>query len=155
MREEPMHAYTGYWLVYVNEASDHGAPLITCVPAEITERSKLTTDARTILVAADAFHDLDPDQRVVFFGEVTRWLVREKKLTWAELNIDWTAGLAHLDHHVPNYMCDCDQQTARIIANAADRLVWLDPATGCTHPVEVDGIKQMILDELAEALAAR
>lgn len=151
-----MHPYTGYWLVYVNEASDHrGDPMITCVPAEATDRSKLTKDARTILVAADAFHELDPDQQVVFFGEVTRWLVREKKLTWAELNIDWAIGLAHLDHHVPNYMCDCDRQTARIIANAADRLVWLDPATGHTHPVEVHGIKQMILDELAAELASR
>ncbi|HWL42591.1 MAG TPA: hypothetical protein VNQ73_06580 [Ilumatobacter sp.] len=149
-----MHAYTGYWLVYVNDASDHGDPVITCVPAEVTERSKLTKDARTVLVAADAFRDLDPGQQVVFFGEVTRWLVREKKLTWAELNVDWAAGLAYLGHNVPNYMCDCDPKTARIIANAADRLMWLDPATGRTHPVEVEGIKQMILDELAEALAA-
>jgi hypothetical protein len=149
-----MHAYNGYWLVYINEASDHGDPMITCVPADITERTKLSTDARTILVAADAFHDLEPDQQVVFFGEVTRWLVREKKLTWAELNIDWAAGLAHLDHHVPNFMCDCDQQTARIIANAADRLVWLDPGTNRTYPVEVRGVKATILDALTEELTA-
>ena len=101
-----MATYTGNWLVYVNAASEDGPPQITSIPVDLVDRTKLIRDAKAVLKTADAYHVDHPEHRVVFFAEVTRWLVKEKRMTWGELHVDFQVALAHLDEHVPNLIID-------------------------------------------------
>jgi hypothetical protein len=150
-----MTAYTGYWLVYVNAASEDGPPQLTVIPARCTEREQLIRDARSVLATADAYHALHPDQRVVFFGEITRWLVKEKQTTWGQLEVDFEVALAHLDHHAPNVVLDTDLVTATIIATPADRVLITVPGGANSITIDTAPIKQMILDLVDAELAVR
>ena len=150
-----MTAYTGYWLVYVNAASEDGPPQLTMIPAGCTEREQLIRDARSVLATADAYHALHPGERVVFFGEITRWLVKEKQTTWGELHVDFEVALAHLDHHTSNLVLDTDLVTATIIATPADRVLVAVPGGANSVPVDTAPVKQMILDVVDAELAVR
>lgn len=150
-----MTAYTGYWLTYVNAASEDGPPQFTMIPAGCTERERLIRDARSVLATADAYHALHPDERVVFFGEITRWLVKEKRSTWGELHVDFEAALAHLDEHAPNLVLDTDLMTATIIATTADNVVIAVPGGPTSAAIDTARIKQMILDVVDAELAVR
>lgn len=150
-----MTVYSGYWLVYVNAASEHGPPQLTVIPVDRTDRTTLIRDAKSVLAAADAYHELHPAERVVFFGEITRWLVKDEQMTWGELHVDFEVALAHLDEHAPNLMLDTDPLTATTIATPADRVLVVVP--GCTSSVPVDTapIKHMILEVVDAELAVR
>lgn len=148
-----MTAYTGYWLVYVNAASEDGPPQLTMIPAGCTERERLIRDARSVLATADAYHALHPDQRVVFFSAITRWLAKEKQTTWGELHVDFEVALAHLDQHAPNVVLDTDLTTATIIATPAHNLLIAAPGGATSIAVDTAPIKHMILDVVDAALA--
>ena len=150
-----MTAYTGYWLVYVNAASEDGPPQLTMIPAGCTDREQLIRDARSVLATADAYHALHPGQRIVFFSDVTRWLVKEKQTTWGELHVDFQVALAHLDHRATNLVLDTDLVTATIIATPADRVLVAarDGTTSIT--IDTAPIKQMILDVVDAELVVR
>lgn len=150
-----MTTYTGYWLVYVNAASEEGPPQITVIPVDLVDRRKLIRDAKTVLKTADAYQAQHPEHRVVFFGEITRWLVKEKQLTWGELNVDFEVALAHLDDHTPNLMFDTDLRTATTIATPADTVLFVGADGTKSEPVDKTPIKQRILDVLEEELVAR
>lgn len=150
-----MSAYTGYWLVYVNAASQDGPPQLTMIPAGCTERERLIRDARSVLATADAYHAMHPGERVVFFGEITRWLVREQQTTWGELHVDFELALAHLDDHAPNVVLDTDLMTATIIATPADNVLVAAPGGATSITIDTAPVKQMILDVVDGELAVR
>lgn len=150
-----MTAYTGYWLVYVNAASEHGPPHLTMVAAGCTERERLSRDARSVMAVSDAYHAHHPDERVVFFGDVTRWLVKAQQSTWGELDVDFEAALAHLDQHAPNLMLDTDLMTATIIATPADNVLIALPGDATSITIDKAPIKQMILDVVDAELTVR
>lgn len=150
-----MTACTGYWLVYVNAASEDGPQQLTMIPAGCTERERLIRDARSVLAIADAYHALHPAECVVFFGEITRWLVKEKQTTWGELEVDFEVALAHLDHHAPNVVLDTDLVTATIIATPADRVLVAAPDGTTSLTIDTAPLKQMILDVVDAELVVR
>lgn len=150
-----MTTYIGYWLAYVNASSEHGPPQLTLVPVSITDRTRLSGDAKAVLATADAYHALHPVERIVFFGEITRWLIKEKQMTWGELNVDFEVALAHLDAHTPNLMLDTDPLTAQMIATPADTVLMVVPGSGKSVPVETAPIKHMILEVVDEGLVVR
>jgi hypothetical protein len=149
-----MTPYTGYWLVYVNAASEDGPPQVTMIPAGCTDRERLNRDARSVLAIADAYHAIHPGERVVFLGEITRWLIREQT-TWGELHVDFEVALAHLDDHAPNVVLDTDLMTATIIATPADNVLVAAPGGATSITIDTLPVKQMILDVVDAELAVR
>ena len=148
-----MSVYTGYWLVYVNAASDEGPPQLTAIPTGCTDRKGLIRDAKSVLATADAYHDLHPDVRVVFVGEVTRWLAKDMQTTWGELKVDFEVALTHLDEHAPNLMLDTDLLTAQTIATPADNVLFVTPGGSRSVPVDTASIRQMILEVVEKEVA--
>src|SRR5690606_24464932 len=104
----------------------------------------LIRDAQAVLTAADTYHALHRDERVVFFGEITRWVVKERQMTWGELHVDFEIALAHLDTQACNLVVDADPVTAAIIATPADNVIVGLPG-GTSIPVDKPSIKRAIL----------
>ncbi|MGW4199441.1 hypothetical protein [Streptomyces sp. NPDC004726] len=49
-----------------------------------------------VLAWTQEYANEHPDQEVVFFTDITRWLEWEKDLSWASLGIDWERALADI-----------------------------------------------------------
>lgn len=97
-------AHPRYWLTYglpwptadlsVNMAEAAYALAPPTIP--IKDRDGLPQDVADLLGFVDLYAREHPDQRVVWFTDVTRWLEWEKGTSWSALNVDWEYALREL-----------------------------------------------------------
>ena len=111
-----------YWLAYLAEATETGPAEITATAPEILDRPRFTRDARVLLAAADAYHDVHPHERVVFAAAITRWLRLSQGIRWPDLDIDFYEALADLDAHAPALLITASPVAMAVVGNAAVHL---------------------------------
>lgn len=107
-----------YWLTYISGQTEIAPNEITAIAPEILHRPRMSSDARMLLAAADAYHDAHPHQRVVYLAAVTRWLFL-KDVTWRDLDVDFSSALIDLDRYSPALLIAVSEIAVAVVANAA------------------------------------
>lgn len=60
------------------------------------QRDRLPPDVADLLGFVGGYASEHPDQRLIWFTDVTRWLEWEKDSSWSALGVDWEHPLAQL-----------------------------------------------------------
>ncbi|WP_228989573.1 hypothetical protein [Streptomyces sp. DH8] len=93
-----------YWLMYAlpwpttdpNVGMAEAAHVIAPSTVPSGQRDRLPQDVADLLGYVDVYASEHPDQRVVWFTDVTRWLEWEKDSSWSALGVEWEHALAEL-----------------------------------------------------------
>ncbi|MBV7246433.1 hypothetical protein [Streptomyces sp. MW-W600-10] len=93
-----------YWLMYAlpwpatdpNADMAEAAHVIAPPTVPAGQRDRLPPDVADLLGFVGVYASEHPDQRVIWFTDVTRWLEWEKDSSWSALGVDWEHALAQL-----------------------------------------------------------
>ncbi|MFE3022287.1 hypothetical protein [Streptomyces sp. NPDC059256] len=93
-----------HWLVYAlpwpEDARDEpqAEAAVVIAPPLIAGRTleALPDHILGVLAWTQEYADEHPDQEIIFFTDVTRWLEWEKGLSWVSLGIDWERALTDI-----------------------------------------------------------
>lgn len=87
---------SAYWLAYICESPMEDGCEVTVTSTSVLDRDLIGKGARAVLVAADAYHGVYPEECVVFVASVTHWLARVHEYSWTASGVDLDAALADL-----------------------------------------------------------
>ncbi|MFH8886253.1 hypothetical protein [Streptomyces californicus] len=101
---ERFFTHPRYWLMYAlpwpatdpNVGMAEAAHVIAPSTVPSGQRDRLPQDVADLLGFVDVYASEHPDQRVVWFTDVTRWLEWEKDSSWSALGVEWEHALAEL-----------------------------------------------------------
>ncbi|MEU3053501.1 hypothetical protein [Streptomyces griseus] len=101
---ERFFAHPRYWLMYAlpwpetdpNADMAEAAHVIAPPTVPVGQRDRLPSDVADLLGFVGVYASEHPDQRVIWFTDVTRWLEWEKDSSWSALGVDWEYALAQL-----------------------------------------------------------
>ncbi|OKJ41244.1 hypothetical protein AMK24_05215 [Streptomyces sp. CB02366] len=101
---ERFFAQPRYWLMHAlpwpttdpNVGMAEAAHVIAPSTVPSGQRDRLPQDVADLLGYVDVYASEHPDQRVVWFTDVTRWLEWEKGSSWSALGVEWEHALAEL-----------------------------------------------------------
>jgi hypothetical protein len=142
--------HPAYWLVYVSEVSEEeGYDEVIAVAPEVLDQEQYGRDAQWLLAAADGFRVHHRHQRVVFVGEITRWLMSQQ-MTWAQFDVDLRDALLDLDALAPLLYVEAAPLTMAIVGKSAPSLKLVFPdgrtATADAHGEPVRAAIQAVLE---------
>ncbi len=147
------HPY--YWLAYLSDAPGVRDEAVIAIAPETVVRHQLSPSARTLLAAADMYHDHHRTERVVFVAAVTRWLHVEHGVSWTDLDVDFFEALAALDAHAPALLIEASPIARAIVANAAINLHFLvDPDDRCESEIPTEPVRAALVEALERDWAA-
>ncbi|PPK65039.1 hypothetical protein CLV40_11682 [Actinokineospora auranticolor] len=92
-----------------------------------------------------------PDQRVVFFTDVTRWL-DEQGSSWAALEVDWLSALNYIPGNTLGLFMTVSRRALMHIGNAAivHRVHYGDGSSEVLTEGERDAVRQALAEKLAD-----
>jgi hypothetical protein len=126
--------HPAYWLVYVPQSTEEGAAEVAAVAPEATPRRLLGADARALLAQAEHYHELHPQQRIVFVAEITRWLDGWGDI-WTDVEVHLYEALHDLDEHAPALLVEVSPIMLAVVANTA-REASLNYTDGSVEPID-------------------
>jgi hypothetical protein len=112
--------HPAYWVIYVPESTEDGPAEVAAVAPEVVPSRLLGRDARGLLDQAERYHEDHPDQRIVYLGELTRWL-HNLGLKWHDVQVDVFEAMHDLDQHAPHLLIEASPITMFVVADSADR----------------------------------
>ena len=121
-----------YWLIYVPESTEDGPAEVAAIAPEDVPARSLGGDARGVLEQAQRYHMARPQQRIVYLGEVTRWL-RRWGFEWRDVNVDVFEAMRDLDR-APQLLIEASAITMAVVADSFDDSEIVHP-DGWTEPV--------------------
>lgn len=78
------------------------------------QRDRLPPDVADLLGFVGGYASEHPDQRLIWFTDVTRWLEWEKDSSWSALGVDWEHPLAQLTRPLWPRSSDAGVTTAHV-----------------------------------------
>jgi hypothetical protein len=111
--------HPAYWLLYVPESTEVGVAEVAAVAPEAMPRKLLGADGRGLLDQAQRYQETRQGARVVFLGELTRWL-NERGIAWGDLDVDIFEAMRDLDEHAPHLLIDASPLTMTVVVNSAE-----------------------------------
>lgn len=103
-----MHTMPDYWFVYIWSNGDDARPELMVVAPDCMPWALFSHHASRMIAMSGAFVKKHPGRRIVFLSDVTRWMMLEQGMEWADFDVDIEAALADLHQHGPMLGMEAD-----------------------------------------------